>query len=112
MGDSTRANNAFVRRNWHKATPGQIRKMCPQQRARYLAYEEPPKEVQNVMDASRQRVCSRLAALKIQPMPVKNSHEADKRRADTITCQLKAAEALNRMRFLKIRQQQVKVVAL
>lgn len=109
MGDSTRTDNAFVRRNWHKATPGQIRKMCPQQRARYLAYEEPPKAVQNVMDASRQRVCSRLAALKIKEIPGNKSHEADKKRDDTFSCQLKAAEALNRMRLSKIRRQQVKV---
>uniref|UniRef100_A0A0E9QM79 Uncharacterized protein n=1 Tax=Anguilla anguilla TaxID=7936 RepID=A0A0E9QM79_ANGAN len=35
--------------------------MCPQQRARYLAYEEPSKEVQKVMSVTNQRLCARKA---------------------------------------------------
>ncbi|KAG5284377.1 hypothetical protein AALO_G00026030 [Alosa alosa] len=108
MGDSGRTNNAFAYRNRNKATPGEIRKMCPQQRARYMAYEEPPKEIQNEIDASRQRVCARLTSLKMKEVTVSNALEAEKKVGDSITCQLKAAEALSRMHMSKLRRQQVK----
>ena len=100
MGDSCK--------NGQKATG----KTCPQQRARSLAYEEPSKEVQNGMAASKQRVCARLAAIQIREGPAKHAHETVRERGDTVTCQLKAAKALNRLRLSKLRQQQVKVLTL
>ncbi|KAL2094190.1 hypothetical protein ACEWY4_008909 [Coilia grayii] len=108
MGDSGRANGDLgVCRTRHKATPGEIRRMCPQQRARHMAYHEPHKEVQNEMAASRQRVCARLAALKMREGSVKNAREAEKQRQDRVTLQLGAAEAQIRMRLARLRRQQV-----
>lgn len=109
MGDSGLGDGERVSRNRHKA-PGKKRRMCPQQRARYMAYQEPPKEVQNEVAAARQRVYARLATLKKREGAGRNAREVVGYEQDAITAQLRTAEAQIRMRLLRHRQQQAMVV--
>ncbi|CAB1335773.1 unnamed protein product [Coregonus sp. 'balchen'] len=91
------------------ATKEDVKRMCPQQRARYLAYEEPPKEAKTWMAMSRQRVSaweSPGTGGKRQT-PVGHQHcderdEDEKRRHDLIIGQLKAAEARNRTQEINL----------
>lgn len=83
--------------------------MCPQQKARYLAYEEPPKEAQGVMAVARQRVCARLTEWKGRQATVNAAQQSERARRDTIIGQLKAAEARNRVRLMRLRHQNIRV---
>ncbi|KAK7132057.1 hypothetical protein R3I93_018569 [Phoxinus phoxinus] len=68
-------------------------KMCPQQRARHEAYNEPSKQTQRWMAEARQRVCAHLNHQK--SCQVCTSTAAAERQ-NQLTAQLKAAEARNR----------------
>ncbi|KAJ8265257.1 hypothetical protein COCON_G00143560 [Conger conger] len=83
-------------------TAAELKRMCPQQRARYLAYEEPSKDVQKVMSVTNQRLCARKAATKSKKMA---EEDLEKKRQDTLIGQLKAAEARNRVRHMRLRYQ-------
>lgn len=109
MADATGKPDQFHPRNWRVATPAEFRAMCPQQKARFLAYEEPPKEVQGVMAASRQRVFARLAARKGRDGELSAAQAAERKRRDLIIGQLKSAEARNRVRHMKTRHQSIRV---
>lgn len=63
--------------------PTQFREKCVQQKSGYLAQQEQPKEVQGVM--------------------------TEKERRETTICQLKSADALNRIRGMRLRHQHIKV---
>ncbi|XP_055788725.1 uncharacterized protein LOC129861368 isoform X2 [Salvelinus fontinalis] len=91
------------------ATKEEVKRMCPQQRARYLAYEEPPKEAKTWMAMSRQRVSAwqSSGAGGKRHTSVGHHHcderdEEEKRRQDLIIGQLKAAEARNRVRQMRL----------
>lgn len=88
-----------------------LKRMCPQQKARYLAYAEPSKEVQAWMAASHQRVLSRLAherekVWRGNPL----QHLDSKLHHDTLIGQLKAAEARNRVRQMRLKCDNLKVL--
>ncbi|KAJ8408948.1 hypothetical protein AAFF_G00239690 [Aldrovandia affinis] len=84
-------------------TAAEIRRMCPQQRARYQAYEEPPKEVKKIMSVTNQRLCARKADARRQEITEKE--DLEKKQRDTLMGQLKAAEARNRIRLMRLRYQ-------
>ncbi|KAK6308259.1 hypothetical protein J4Q44_G00215300 [Coregonus suidteri] len=108
MTDAAAKPKKFVCRNWRNATAAELREMCPQQKARYLAYEEPPKEAQGVMDAARQRLCARLTKCKGRQATVNAAQQSERARRDTIIGQLKAAEARNRVRVMRLRHQNIR----
>ena len=53
MGD---AEEDFKPRNWKQLTPAEVKKLPPVQRGRYLAYEEPPKEILEAQEATLKRI--------------------------------------------------------
>lgn len=82
-------------------TPSDLKKMCPQQRARCQAYMEPTKEAQNSVALAKQRVSA--AITKDKNLSVGNKTTADeKMRQDSLIGQLKAAEARNRTRQMRL----------
>ncbi|XP_051516222.1 protein LKAAEAR1-like [Myxocyprinus asiaticus] len=80
--------------------------MCPQQRARYQAYSEPSKEAQGWMAAARQRVSAQIINKKFRQ--INNPAAAADARHNQLTAQLKAAEARNRIRQLRLRYQDLR----
>uniref|UniRef100_A0A8C7K7H1 Uncharacterized protein n=1 Tax=Oncorhynchus kisutch TaxID=8019 RepID=A0A8C7K7H1_ONCKI len=98
------------------ATKEDVKRMCPQQRARYLAYEEPPKEAKTWMAMSRQRVSAweSSGAGGKRHTTVGHHHcderdEEEKKRQDLIIGQLKAAEARNRVRQMRLQYRSMRV---
>ncbi|XP_029574849.1 protein LKAAEAR1-like [Salmo trutta] len=108
MTDAPAKPYNVVCRNWRNATAAELREMCPQQKARYLAYEEPPKEAQGVMAVARQRVCARLTECKGRQATVNAAQQSERARRDTIIGQLKAAEARNRVCLMRLRHQNIR----
>uniref|UniRef100_A0A3P8YRT6 Uncharacterized protein n=1 Tax=Esox lucius TaxID=8010 RepID=A0A3P8YRT6_ESOLU len=97
------------------ATAEAVKRMCPQQRARYLAYEEPPKEAKTWMAKSRQRVSAWQSTADgekwwthVGRYHCDEADEAEKRRQDLVIGQLKAAEARNRLRQMRLQYQNLK----
>ncbi|XP_034168091.2 protein LKAAEAR1-like [Pangasianodon hypophthalmus] len=87
-----------------------LKRMCPQQKARSLAYAEPSKEVQAWMAASHQRVLSRLAHEREKAWEKNPFQDLDsKLRHDTLIGQLKAAEARNRIRQMRLQCHNLKM---
>ncbi|KAF7695988.1 protein LKAAEAR1-like isoform X2 [Silurus meridionalis] len=87
-----------------------LKRMCPQQKARILAYAEPSKEVRAWMAASQQRIHSRLAHEKekvSRENPLQDMES--KLHNDTLTGQLKAAEARNRIRQMRLKCHNLKM---
>ncbi|KAL2103513.1 hypothetical protein ACEWY4_000381 [Coilia grayii] len=77
-----------------------LKKMCPQQRARCQAYLEPSKEAQRSMSLAKQRVCATIA--KEKSLQNDNTTGDMKKRQDSLIGQLKAAEARNRIRQMRL----------
>ncbi|KAL6482714.1 hypothetical protein MHYP_G00075860 [Metynnis hypsauchen] len=82
--------------------------MCPQQRARHLAYAEPSKEVKGWMAAAKQRVRARPAQERTESE--KNpQHDSDsKLHQDVLIGQLKAEEARSRIRQKRLHEQNLR----
>lgn len=99
-----------MEKKWGNKKSVDLKRMCPQQKARYLAYAEPSKEIQAWIAASHQRVLSRIAHEKkkawgkhpLQDLNSKLNH-------DTLIGQLKAAEASNRIRQMRLQCHNLKV---
>uniref|UniRef100_A0A8B9R7B2 Uncharacterized protein n=1 Tax=Astyanax mexicanus TaxID=7994 RepID=A0A8B9R7B2_ASTMX len=86
-------------RKWRNITGADLKRMCPQQRARHLAYAEPSKEAKGWMAASRQWVHARLAQQKAERNPQRVLDS--KLHQDELIGQLKATEARNRIRQMR-----------
>ncbi|KAJ8017269.1 hypothetical protein DPEC_G00016060 [Dallia pectoralis] len=86
-----------------------VRRMSLQQRARYMAYQEPHKEAKVWMDKSRKRVSAWRSTTVGGKRPThidpETEGETEKTRQDLITGQLKAAEARNRLRQMRLKYQ-------
>jgi len=90
-------------RNWTKKTPAQLKKMGSQAQARYMAYEEKPKEVLDKVDAAQKRIKDIIAKNRNYG---RNPEEEDERRKhSSLIGQLKAAEARNRIRVMRLQYQ-------
>ncbi|XP_078506558.1 protein LKAAEAR1 [Lissotriton helveticus] len=81
------------------------KKMTHMQRVRYLAYEKPSKEVEMSVLSTRNRLREDSRALQAAP---RLAHDAEQIRQANVVGQLKAAEARNRVRVLRLRYQSLK----
>ncbi|KAJ1122757.1 hypothetical protein NDU88_001241 [Pleurodeles waltl] len=87
------------------STEVDLKKMTPMQRARYLAYEKPSKEVEMSVLSTRNRLKEEARALEAAP---RLRQDAEQIRQAKVVGQLKAAEARNRVRVLRLRYQSLK----
>lgn len=90
-------------RNWTKKTPGQLKKMAPQEKARYMAYEEKPKEVLDKVDAAQKRIKEIIT--KNRNYGLDPEEEEERQKHSSLIGQLKAAEARNRIRVMRLQYQ-------
>ncbi|XP_047663387.1 protein LKAAEAR1 [Tachysurus fulvidraco] len=99
-----------MEKKWGNKKSVDLKKMCPQQKARYLAYAEPSKEVQAWMAASNQRILSRLAHERKKSCVENPTQDQNtKVNHDTLIGQLKAAEARNRIRQMRLKYHNLKM---
>lgn len=89
--------------NKTKKTSGELNRMDPHQRARYLAYQEAPKKVKWNVQAANKRL--REAAQKNQKDEVDVKEEEEKKVYNILIGQLKAAEARDRIRLMRLQYQ-------
>ncbi|KAM3922085.1 protein LKAAEAR1 [Leptodactylus fuscus] len=82
---------------------GDIKKMDPMQRARHLAYEQPSKSIAASLLMTQNRL--KEHALKSVPEPQRQVLDPEQERQMKVIGQLKAAEARNRIRLMRIRFQ-------
>ncbi|XP_075071409.1 protein LKAAEAR1 [Mixophyes fleayi] len=85
---------------------GEVRKNDPMQRARYLAYENPSKSVAESILITQNRL--KEHALKTLPEHHRQIPDLEQDRQTKVVGQLKAAEARNRIRLMRIRFQYMK----
>ncbi|KAJ7370499.1 hypothetical protein OS493_032065 [Desmophyllum pertusum] len=95
----------FHAKNWKALSKKEIQKLPPQQRSKYLAYEPASKECGEAMSAARKRLKEQDKSTRKQqkPPPIEEVVESDKH--TKIIGQLKAAEARNRIRLMRLRYQ-------
>ncbi|XP_077109075.1 protein LKAAEAR1 [Ranitomeya variabilis] len=82
---------------------GDIKKMDPMQKARYMAYEQPSKAIAASLVMTQNRL--KEHALKTVSGPKQQVLDPEQERQKKVVGQLKAAEARNRIRLLRIRFQ-------
>ncbi|XP_066526218.1 protein LKAAEAR1-like [Hoplias malabaricus] len=95
-------------RKRRSSTGAELRRMCPQQRARHLAYTEPSKEAKGWMETSRQRVLSWVAQERREQEKYRLQVLPSKLHQDKVVGQLKAAEARYRIRHMRLQYQNLK----
>lgn len=97
----------YVPKNWNnfKKSENVLRKMAPQLRSRYMAYEEPSKDVNEAQKdiQKRLRELKKQQSGKNKPIPPEELQEQGKH--EKLIGQLKAAEARNRLRIMRLRYQ-------
>lgn len=99
-----------MEKKWGSNRSVDLKRMCPQQKARYLAYAEPSKEIQAWMAACHKRIHSRLAHEREKAWRKNPLQDLDsKLHQDTLIGQLKAAEARNRIRQMTLHCHNLKV---
>ncbi|KAK2145898.1 hypothetical protein LSH36_648g00041 [Paralvinella palmiformis] len=93
----------FVPKNWEffKKDERTLKKLAPQQRSKYLAYEEPGKEILE----AKTNAAKRLAEQKKQQTKNTTGTEESEDQVNQakLIGQLKAAEARNRIRIMRLR---------
>lgn len=101
----TEPGERFQAKNWKLLGKKEIQKLSTQERSRYLAYESPPKDCSEAMSAARKRLKDLKKAKKRleKPPPLDEVAEIDKH--TRLIGQLKAAEARNRIRLMRLRYQ-------
>ncbi|KAG8542866.1 hypothetical protein GDO81_025959 [Engystomops pustulosus] len=82
---------------------GDIKKMDPLQRARHMAYEQPSKPIATSLLMTQNRL--REHALKSVQEPKKQMPDPEQEKQMKVVGQLKAAEAHNRLRLMRLRFQ-------
>ncbi|MGH0148813.1 UNVERIFIED_CONTAM: hypothetical protein FKN15_021921 [Acipenser sinensis] len=101
----------FIPRNKKNVTPAEMKKMAPQQKARYRAYEDPSKEVLNLVMNTQQRL-RQHATKEHQDLYMKTADpkaDVELGKQEKLIGQLKAAEARNRIRIMRLRYQSMRV---
>jgi len=91
--------------NRKKIPPAELKKLAPQQRSRYLAYEEPPKDVSDAQTATVKRLIDQRKRHQKQFEPLSREEEEERDKHAKLIGQLKAAEARNRLRIMRLRYQ-------
>ncbi|KAL5015081.1 hypothetical protein ScPMuIL_009351 [Solemya velum] len=95
----------FKAKNWKKVPDKTFKKMAPQEKSRYMAYEEPPKQVLEAQQNSRKRLVDESKRL-MRSNPAASEEElVEKDKHEKLIGQLKAAEARNRLRIMRLRYQ-------
>ncbi|CAD5119200.1 DgyrCDS7835 [Dimorphilus gyrociliatus] len=94
----------YVPHNWKKLSPQEIKKLHPTLRSRYLAYEEPSKRVTDLQSSIKKRLYEQKQREEKQKyIPPEEIDENEKH--EKLYGQLKAAEARNRLRLMRLRFQ-------
>jgi len=91
--------------NRKQLAPNELKKLTPQQRSRYMAYEEPSKEIEDSRKASVKRLLNKKKMHQMQFEPLSREEEEEKDKHEKLIGQLKAAEARNRLRIMRLRYQ-------
>ncbi|MGH0145496.1 UNVERIFIED_CONTAM: hypothetical protein FKN15_005750 [Acipenser sinensis] len=100
----------FIPRNKKNVTPAEMKKMAPQLKAQYRAYEDPSKDVLNLVMNTQQRL-RQHATKEHQDLYMKTADpKADVAlgKQEKLIGQLKAAEARNRIRIMRLRYQSMR----
>lgn len=95
----------FKPRNRKKMEERDLKKLAPQQRSRYLAYEEPSKDVQESQASCQKRLIDKKKKIAIDNAPPTEEERSEKDKHEKLIGQLKAAEARNRLRIMRLRYQ-------
>ncbi|KAK3088222.1 hypothetical protein FSP39_016316 [Pinctada imbricata] len=103
--DDDGAGGKFKPRNRKKIEAQDLKKLAPQQRSRYLAYEDPPKEVNEAMGATKKRLAEEKKRLERANAPPSEEEVDEREKHAKLIGQLKAAEARNRLRIMRLRYQ-------
>ncbi|KAL8605968.1 hypothetical protein ACOMHN_063003 [Nucella lapillus] len=91
--------------NRKKIAANDLKKLAPQQRSRYLAYEDPPKHVAEAQQQTMRRLLEQKR-MNLKQLPVVSEvEEVEKDKHARLIGQLKAAEARNRLRIMRLRYQ-------
>ncbi|XP_074656273.1 protein LKAAEAR1-like isoform X2 [Tubulanus polymorphus] len=77
--------------------------MTPLQKSRYLAYEDPPKYISEAQAHSSKRLTDLKKKQKKDNPPLQFDVVTEKDKHDKLIGQLKAAEARNRLRIMRLR---------
>ncbi|XP_028666431.1 protein LKAAEAR1-like [Erpetoichthys calabaricus] len=90
-------------------SPAELRKMNPQEKARYLAYKEPSKEIRSAIVCSQQRLQQWSKENKNTLKTTIPQRDEEYRKHENLIGQLKAAEARNRIRLMRLKYQSFRV---
>ncbi|KAI8506111.1 PREDICTED: protein LKAAEAR1-like [Branchiostoma belcheri] len=104
-GDDDGPKEKFVAKNWRQLSPRTLNKMAPQEKSKYLAYEEPSKPVQEAQASTLKRVRDLRKAQRRANPPMSMDEFVEKEKHSKLIGQLKAAEARNRLRVMRLRYQ-------
>ncbi|XP_022103570.1 protein LKAAEAR1-like [Acanthaster planci] len=108
MGDKNdepaESRGKFRYQNRKKLTAKELNQMDPTLRSKYLAYEDPPKQSSEAMEMSHKRIQEQK---KVESIKSKQAAHVDleKEKHSQLIGQLKAAEARNRLRVMRLRYQ-------
>ncbi|XP_031548837.1 protein LKAAEAR1-like [Actinia tenebrosa] len=93
----------FQAKNWKNFSKKELQKLSQLERSKYLAYESAPKDCVEAMSAARKRLkeLKKEKKMREQPKPMEEVVEEDKH--TKLIGQLKAAEARNRLRLMRLR---------
>uniref|UniRef100_H2YB69 LKAAEAR motif-containing protein 1 n=1 Tax=Ciona savignyi TaxID=51511 RepID=H2YB69_CIOSA len=101
MGEATHGKP----KTWKKKSPHEIKKMGPQERSRYMAYEEPSKDIQDQLDNAHKRVKNAIQTERSLKPRLNIEDELERHKHSNLIGQLKAAEARNRIRVMRLQYQ-------
>ncbi|KAK3697762.1 hypothetical protein QZH41_011998, partial [Actinostola sp. cb2023] len=93
----------FQAKNWKALSKKEVQKLSPFERSKYLAYETPSKECSDSMAAARKRLNELKKEKKKQEKPRPAEDELEEDKHIKLIGQLKAAEARNRLRLMRLR---------
>lgn len=102
-GDEVEEKGKFVARNWNKVDERTLKKMAPQQKSRYLAYEEPSKRAADAAAATKKRIIEKRKKQRNQDLNPLLEDQEERGKHEKLIGQLKAAEARNRIRIMRMR---------
>ncbi|XP_041481645.1 protein LKAAEAR1-like isoform X1 [Lytechinus variegatus] len=97
-------SGGFKYQNRKKLSQRELNAMHPTQRSKYLAYEDPPKEATEAIASSKKRVQDK-SKKHLEDSRRENEVDIEKDKHNQLIGQLKAAEARNRLRVMRLRYQ-------
>ncbi|RUS86503.1 hypothetical protein EGW08_005753 [Elysia chlorotica] len=89
----------------NKKGPTDPKKMTLVQRSRYMAYEEPPKEIADAKELTMKRLIEQKRKHQQYNEPISKEEMEERDKHAKLIGQLKAAEARNRLRIMRLRYQ-------